>query len=211
MLVHKLMGAKGVRGPIEYISYAFTDANGATSFTVDKPTGTQSGDFMLAYFFHHNAGVNLTGPSGWSLLTSDNASTNSGAVYYYTAGGSEPSTYSFSSNSSANNGAAILTFRGGTGVVDVFGSFGVANSTTVTIPSITPTEDGLNIAFIGAELFPQSVTAKPARFTELFQTGTTPMIAAYSDDYLASEGATGTASFTLQESAGNRGIQLQIY
>jgi hypothetical protein len=198
-------------GPLEYISYAFTDSGGEEDFTVAKPAGTQSGDFMLAYFFHHAAGATLTGPSGWTSLTSNNASTNSAAVFYYTAGGSEPATYSFSSDDSANNGAAILTFRGGTGAVDVYGAFNTANSATVTAPTITPTVDGLNIVFIGAELSPQDVTAKPARFTELFVDGTTPMIAAFSDEYLAASGATGNETFTLERSAGNKAIQLQIY
>lgn len=212
MLWHKLIGSKSVvADTIQFISHAFTDADSATSFTVAKPAGTQSGDFMLAYFFHHQDGVTLTGPSGWTLLTSNNASTNSAAVYYYTAGGSEPATYAFSSDDAANNGAAILTFRGGTGAVDVFGTFATATSTAVSVPSITPTVDGLNIAFIGAEVNDQNVTAKPARFTELFQEGQTPRIAAYSDEYLASEGATGTASFTLARSAGHKSIQLQIY
>lgn len=210
MLWNKLIGSN-TGGLIQFISSAFTDSGGSLSFTVAKPTGTQSGDFMLAYFFHHEAGVALTGPAGWTLLTSNTAATNSAAVYYYTAGGSEPATYSFSSDDNANNGAAILTFRGGTGAVDVFGTFGTATSTVVSIPSITPTFNGLNIAFIGAENSPQSVTVKPARFTELFQDGTTPRIAAYSDEYYVSEGATGTASFTLQTSAGHKSIQLQLY
>lgn len=211
MLWHKLIGSKSAENPIAFISHAFTDADGEEDFTVAKPTGTQSGDFMLAYFFHHDPGVALTGPAGWTLLTSNNASTNSAAVYHYTAGESEPATYDFSSDDDANNGAAILTFRGGTGEVDVFGAFGTANSTAVSIPGITPTVDGLNIAFIGAELNNQSVTVKPARFTELFQEGQRPRIAAYSDEYLASEGATGTASFTLARSAGHKSIQLQIF
>jgi hypothetical protein len=198
-------------GPLEYISYAFTDSGGEKDFTVAKPVGTQSGDFMLAYFFHHAPSVTLTGPSGWTSLTSNNASANSAAVFYYTAGGSEPATYSFSSDDNANNGAAILTFRGGTGAVDVHGAFGTENSTTVTAPTITPTVDGLNIVFIGAEISPQDVTAKPARFTELFVDGTTPMIAAFSDEYLAASGATGNETFTLESSAGNKAIQLQIY
>jgi hypothetical protein len=210
MLWHKLIGSKSAANSIAFISHAFTDADGADEFTVAKPAGTQSGDFMLAYFFHHD-NATLTGPSGWTLLTSNSTNTNSAAVYYYTAGGSEPATYAFSSNDDANNGAAILTFRGGTGAVNVFGAFSTANSTSVSIPSITPIVDGLNIAFIGAELNDQNVTAKPERFTELFQEGQTPRIAAYLDEYLASEGATGTASFTLARSAGHKSIQLQIY
>lgn len=210
MLWHKLIGSKS-KNLIEFISHAFTDSGNTSSFTVAKPTDTQLGDFMLAYFFHHSAGSTLTGPAGWTLLTSNNASTNSAAVYYQTAGGSEPATYSFSSTGSGNNGAAILTFRGGTGVVDVFGTFGTAGTTAVSVPSITPTVDGLNITLIGAENSPQSVTVKPARFTELFQDGVTPLIAAYSDERLASEGATGTESFTLQSNAGSKSIQLQLY
>lgn len=196
---------------IQFISHAFTDSGGAFSFTVAKPTGTQLGDFMLAYFFHHNNGVTLTGPSGWTLLTSDNTSTNSAAVYYKRAGASEPSTYGFSSTDDANNGASILTFRGGQREVNVFGAFGTDNSSSVSVPSITPTVDGLNIVFIGAELSPQSVTADPVRFTELFQEGVTPFIAAYAEEYLSSEGATGAESFTLQTAAGHKSIQLQIF
>jgi hypothetical protein len=196
---------------IAYVSYAFTDSGASASFTVAKPAGTQSGDFMLAYFFHHSDGETLTGPAGWTELTSSGAGTNTAAVFYYTAGESEPATYSFSATDDGNNGAAILTFRGGTGAVDVHGAFGTASSATVTVPTITPTVNGLNIVFIGAENSPQDVTVKPARFTELFVDGTTPMIAAFSDEYLASSGATGSESFTLQTSAGYKAIQLQIY
>lgn len=210
MLWNKLIGSN-TGGLIQFISSAFTDSGGSLSFTVAKPTGTQSGDFMLAYFFHHEVNVELTGPAGWTLLTSNNAATNSAAVYYYTAGGSEPATYSFSSDNNANNGAAILTFRGGTGAVDVFGTFGTASTTAISVPSITPTVNGLNLIFIGAENSPQSVTVKPVRFTEVFQEGTTPRIAAFSDERLASEGATGTESFTLQSNGGSKSIQLQIF
>ena len=68
---------------------------GATSMTINKPTGTVEYDTIItAISFSNNA--TITAPSGWNLIRRvDNAQTTpeSVAVYYKIAGSSEPASY----------------------------------------------------------------------------------------------------------------------
>lgn len=71
----------------------FTFSN---TVTVTKPSGTTDGDFLVAFISFFNGNETITGvPSGWSLLI-DEYSGNSGlGIYTKTAGGSEPTDYSW--------------------------------------------------------------------------------------------------------------------
>lgn len=93
--------APSVVPTISYVSAAtaWGTANNQSSYTINRPSGVQSGDLLVAAlgFIGKNATVNV--PSGWTLRstsTSDNASAGpyTLAVMYRVAGGSEPSSWS---------------------------------------------------------------------------------------------------------------------
>lgn len=81
-----------------------------TSITVTKPTGTASGHCLIAV-----VGGSPSTPSGWTLLgsvASGTSSLNTVAVYYKIAGGSEPSSYTFSLGSASLACAVVAAYSG---------------------------------------------------------------------------------------------------
>lgn len=86
-----------------------TEASG-TSVTATKPTGTASGDLLLAFFVSNSQ--NATPPSGWTEIADETIEVFRLQVYYKVAGGSEPANYSFTVGASAPLVLAISAFRG---------------------------------------------------------------------------------------------------
>jgi len=73
---------------------------------VTKPTGTASGDRLVAIVWHDEGLQSVTTPSGFTLVGSSGFVSNRGQgdVYEKIAGGSEPSSYSFASTATSGSG-----------------------------------------------------------------------------------------------------------
>jgi hypothetical protein len=120
-------------------------ASGTTgSFTVAKPSGTANGQRMLAF---HTADIGvladltISGGSAWTLLGSITAGTDAlqTKVWYKTAGGAEPASYTFGQNAGADGVAAVVTFSNAdTGAVPVIALLNSVSAGTITTPSTTP-------------------------------------------------------------------------
>ncbi len=110
---------------IELLGISVTDAQnyragasaGATSgvltLTVNKPSGTVSGDVMIASVAVRPYTATITAPSGWTLIrrTDQTSGNNSSlATYWKAAGGSEPSNYAWTFSSSVGSAAGITSF-----------------------------------------------------------------------------------------------------
>lgn len=108
----------------------------ATSVTATKPTGTASGDLLLAFFSSNSQAC--TPPAGWTLLTDETTEVFRLQAYYKVAGGSEPASYSFSVGAAAPLVLSITALRGvDTG--DVFdSSVGIESALTHSEPYTTP-------------------------------------------------------------------------
>lgn len=69
-----------------------------SSYTINKPSGTITGDLMVATLGFIGTGATINVPSGWTLRNQSTATSDGGpytlAVLYKIAGGSEPSSYS---------------------------------------------------------------------------------------------------------------------
>lgn len=88
-------------------------ATSGTSHACSKPTGTVSGDLMFA-IVNANSNLTITDPSGWTRIDEDNG-ISSGAtiiILYKVAGGSEPTSYTWTTSSSQRTGITIATFEG---------------------------------------------------------------------------------------------------
>lgn len=99
---------------IAYVGAAAAVLNAnATSVTCNKPSGTAQYDVMVAIACYVQ-GQTLTNPSGWTTLTTQNASTGvTVRSLYKVAGPSEGASYAFSTGVSDNAKAAtIMSFRG---------------------------------------------------------------------------------------------------
>jgi hypothetical protein len=99
--------------PATYRSSSFA-ANAAgtdvTNVVVSKPSGTVQGDGMVAIVAGFQAGSGVSAPSGWTAKQS-NITSSTGLrvdIYTKTAGGSEPSTYTFSRLSGSGSMSAVI-------------------------------------------------------------------------------------------------------
>lgn len=72
-----------------------------TSLVCDKPTGTTTDDVLLAFVnTYDNPSSDVTPPSGWTEITAGNIEVSNlvARTFIKVAGGSEPSTYTFTLN-----------------------------------------------------------------------------------------------------------------
>ena len=131
-----------------------------TSITVSKPSGVTTNDVLLG-MVSVRSGPTITPPSGWTLVRSDvNGTSLTQAVYRKVAGGSEPSSYSwtFDGPVSAVVGTIVAYSGVNTGTpVDVSGGQANASSTSVTAPSVTTTvANDMVVGFFGTSTTPRS-------------------------------------------------------
>lgn len=122
-------------------------ASGGT-LTVSKPTGTLSGDVMLASITVVTNTSTVTAPAGWVLVQSVNQTTGNTSrlyTYYKVAGAAEPASYAWTftgANVGTVGGIASFTGVDTTSPIDVSTSQTTASSTSHTAPSITTTVAG---------------------------------------------------------------------
>jgi len=101
------MGAAGVSaggGVVEFVGYNDTNIQG--SYTLDYPTGTQSGD-LLFLFCGNDSNISSGTPSGWTLFV-EGASPI--AVFYRTAS-TETSVVAPAGTTPAIGGAIVVSFK----------------------------------------------------------------------------------------------------
>jgi hypothetical protein len=130
-----------------WVSYRSAASAGVSSgnLAISKPTGTVSGDFMIASIAVRPNTATITAPSGWTLVrllvNSNDPVGEAQAVYRLLAGGSEPSSYTWTI--SANTGAVggILTFTGvnTSTPINIENGQNTANGLTHATPSVTTT------------------------------------------------------------------------
>lgn len=110
-----------------------------TSVTANKPTGSSSGDLMVAVFVSNSQ--NCTPPSGWTELFDQTIEVFRTQVFYKVHAASEPSNYTFSVGSDAPLVLSISAFRGPetSGPIDITPATETAttHSEPYTTPSVT--------------------------------------------------------------------------
>jgi hypothetical protein len=140
-------------------------ATGVTSFTVNKPTGTQENDVMIAAIAIRPYTATITAPSGWTLVRrTDNSNTNSLSqiIYRKVAGSSEGTTYTWTlGNSPTGAAGGISTFYGinTTTPVNVENGQATPNSTSHSTPDVTTTVN--NTMVVTAHSFTSSYYWSP--------------------------------------------------
>lgn len=122
------------------------DSASGTSFIPAKPTGVVSGDYMLAWV--EAIGTSLTvssAPSGWTLVQSETGNANIlSALYAKVAGGSEPSTYTWTLSNSVKGRVTISAYSGVDNSTPIDASaHGTAGlNVTTAPPAVTGTHTG---------------------------------------------------------------------
>lgn len=112
-----------------------------TSVTITKPTGTISGDLLIACVTNGSANAAPpTVPDGWALLVGQGGTTWWGGIYYLAAGGSEPADYTWSGFTDSCTGVMIAVSGADTSSpFDGFTSAPNVGTATPGCPGITTT------------------------------------------------------------------------
>lgn len=164
-----VLGGGGGGGPTLVDSTAVNAIN--TNFTVTKPAGVQSGDFLVfLIYFSNNIRTISSAPAGTvQYLYSTAGSLDTIYIYTKVAGGSEPANYTFANDGISDRGAVIcVALRGGSSITSsstVARSNGTGASTS---PSFTASDPGYQMFFGCIDSSPApTVTSQPTDFVQL--------------------------------------------
>jgi len=142
MIINPYSFVTGGGGSISFVASAV-----AANSSIAVPSGTNSGDLMMAFVGAFNAST-VTVPSGWTQVGSTflwQSSQYSSALLYRVAGSSEPPTYTFSTGT--YNYGWIATYRGAS-QIDVAGSFEEKSGTNMSFAGITSASGSTLLACI---------------------------------------------------------------
>lgn len=146
----------------------YTGVVGTTSVSVAVPTGTTSGDVMLAQIAYPDGAEAITAPSGWTLLTQASSGTQlTAAIYWKAATASEPTVvFTRPAGSTGDFALGLVTYTGARlSAPAVYGSAtGVGQ--TATTPSLTTTGTTTEITHFLAQR--QAVLSVPAGTTQVY-------------------------------------------
>jgi hypothetical protein len=207
---HGLRAAAGLKKAIEFVASAQTqNTTLGASLVINKPTGTQEGDLMIAIAgTDARPGRNWSQPSGWNEVRDQGAGTNL-MVSHYIAGASEPGSYTFTLSNNAITSGIIITYRNA--AFDVVGSIATSVSSGVqTASAVTLTESASTLLAFFAEVGASRTWSSPTSGLISLATdsdGTAPSWALYSEANVVS-GSTGSKSATCSSPSGTFGCFL---
>ena len=186
-------------------SNVFEDDSADNDIIINRPSGTASGDFLVAAF-HVENGISMTlsasGGATWTELDYVTGTNVQGSIFYKFAGDSEPATYTFSKNQTFGSVLSVGILRiSGVDTDSPIDGFDTATGSTATptCPDITTGVDGtLVLRFFGQDDDHNPVSV-PAGHTQHWHENTTlgfDMTVGAASIAQADPGATGTGVFT---------------
>lgn len=168
----------------------------SNSATCSKPTGTTSGDLLVASVTSYTDAASLT---GWTAVAGASGSYSSayfGTILWKIAGGSEPASYTFTTAGAAVFHSIIIRVSGHDATTPIDVSSVITDGTGV-IPSVTTTSAG---ALLIAYALSDVTTTAPTGMTSRANVGPDTTLGAFylgsSTEDRASAGATGTRTYT---------------
>ncbi|MDL2342198.1 MAG: hypothetical protein QFB87_03930 [Patescibacteria group bacterium] len=182
-----------------------TTGTTATTLALTKPAGVISGTVMVVHLTYNagaNKGVTVTKPTGW--LQAGGYVSNGNwwqSVFYKVAGGSEPTSYTFTISRASNIVGGILAYSGVDNTApidDVIGyTSGATNTTTHSAPSASASTNGDMMVNFWGYLTATTATSYDASLTANYSVSTTNVGDASAGKVLNNAGVTGTFnSFT---------------
>lgn len=181
----------------------------ATSLACNVPTGTTSGDLLVAVMTQ-----GVTGPvpdqTGWTLVAKASQGTTPTGMWYRWGTASEPASYTFTASALGRITVSLHRLAGvdATTPLDVAAVTAVSGATlTLTIPSITTvTADALVLYDASVQTTAATVTP-PASVTTITNTnGVDGRRQLVGSELYAAAGATGARAFTISSSLPVAGI-----
>lgn len=188
-------------------------AGATTSLVCNKPTGTASGDVMVAFAAADWGDPAAMTATGWSPVDSQLQGTNALNVKVWSkvAGGAEPSTYTFGGDAASDNAVGIITTRGTTASFLTAKTFTPSSSLSRVAPTIlgVPTPSIL-LCFVMVDGSAGLTFLPPAGMAEQVDVQSTDWTAISVASLLAVSGDTGTQTFTASNSNSPAGIEMSV-
>lgn len=202
-----LSNTDGQNLPTFIASATTQNTSGGNTLVINKPTGTQDGDLMIAFMSSSSTDSTWTGATGWTEVI-DQGSTPNLRIAYKIAS-SEGSSYTFTLSSNSTLSGSILTYR--TTSYDAIGSITTgANPLIVTSVSASTTNCML-LGFVTRSTASLTITAPGSMTTRVTDNDGTSPSYCIAEEQLTSSGASGTRTFSgLSGSANTAGILLTI-
>lgn len=123
-----------------------------TALTVTKVAGTASGNLSIACVLVESTTVVTTPPTGWETITTATVTGMRATLYTHTAGGSEPSSYTWTHDANVDSMVILLNYTNQDPDAPVAAYIANPNDSTAAfsvIKSLTPVSDtDLYLAFV---------------------------------------------------------------
>lgn len=145
-----------------------TYGSGTTSMVVNKPSGVVSGELLVLLVNQRATAAVFTPPTGWTQV-GVMSNTGKTQVWYRVADGTEGTTFTVTSNTSANAVIGCLRFSNASTTTAPTFTSATGNSTTATTPAATVATGGSIVlgVFAGGNAN-QSNVVPPSGYTEVF-------------------------------------------
>ena len=129
-----------------------TANDSVSTLTVTKVTGTASGNLSIACVLVESTTVVTTPPTGWETITTATVTGMRATIYKHMAGGSEPSSYTWTHDSNVDSMVILLNYTNQDPDAPVAAYIANPNDSTAAfsvIKSLTPVSDtDLYLAFV---------------------------------------------------------------
>lgn len=199
----------GVIAIPEIASFSANTSGPGIALSINKPTGTVSGDLLLAITACETSITWTNGTdSGNFIEVVDQGTAPSIRVAYSIAGEAEPASYRFNSNTpSQRYSGAILRIPAG--AFSANGAFGTSSTASVSAPAVSLATPALLIAIFASGSGSRTFLAPSGMELVVADIdATAPSLSIFQQDVAA--GSTGTRTSTLNGSGANSGILIGI-
>lgn len=178
-------------------------ASSSASLVIDKPSGVQAGDLLVA-IISGGAAITWTGDTGWT----EELDASRLRVAVKLATGSEGSTFTFTASGSTFSAGVIIAYR--SAAFDVVGSVGTATSgSDVVAPGVTLSSLGILLAAFGIDAPGRTMTTPTGMLPVVVYPGAAkPSLAIFSQQLGA--GATGTRTSSPGGGGSTSGVLIGI-
>ncbi len=170
------------------------NGSGGTTLTIANPTGTLSGDVMVAHVIVRTASNTITAPNGWSLIRrQDSSSSISTATYRKVAGSSEPTSYTWTFGTAGEASGGIASYTGVNTTTPVDASNAQYNASTSNVDNAGVTTTVANDLLVYTTgITTATIVNVPSGFSEKWSTTSNSLTTSeMSQEYFPSIGATG--------------------
>ena len=206
-MLTKFLRASVKRPRPTFVATGLESSVTGSNLIINKPTGTTTGDLMIAFYSADVTGVSWTPPIGWTEVVEYTGRAGIG-VAWKIATASEGTTYSFtfSGGGSTYNGF-IATYRGA--AYDVSGTATNSATSSVAISGITVTSNNsIALAFVAQSN--NSATFTPASGFSSLASDLSNRPASQLWSRNVESGATGNQTFTSTNSGNLSGVLVSI-